>query len=133
MEFKTKMGMERNGTMNYFDLKKLKIKIEKQKRKVAKIRERSTSITQKLSGMPHSGNVSDNVGNAACLLYDAEQVLDKLQRQLDDGINSISDEYIREIIDAKINHNFSWTKIAVSMGGNNTGDSVRMMCTRYKW
>lgn len=119
--------------MNYFDLKKLKIKIEKQKLKVAKIRERSTSITQKLSGMPHSGNVSDNVGNAACLMYDAEQLLDKLQRQLNDGINSISDEYIREIIDAKINHNFSWTKIALSMGGNNTGDSVRMMCTRYKW
>lgn len=119
--------------MNYFDLKRLKIKIENQRLKVAKIRERSTSITQKLSGMPHSGNVSDNVGNAACLLYDAEQLLDKLQQQLDDAINSIPDEYIREMIDAKINHNYSWTKIALSMGGNNTGDSVRMICTRYKW
>lgn len=119
--------------MNYFDVKRLKAKIENQKLKVAKIRERSTSTTPNLNGMPHSSNISDSVGNAACLLYDAERLLKKLQRQLDDGINSIPDEYIREMIDAKINHNFSWTKIAVSMGGNNTGDSVRMMCTRYKW
>ena len=125
--------MERNGTMNYFDLKNLKIKIENQKLKVAKIRERSTSITPNLNGMPHSGNVSDNVGNAACLLYDAERLLDKLQQELNQGINSIPDEYIREMIDAKINHGFSWTKIAVSMGGNNTGDGVRKMCTRYNW
>ena len=119
--------------MNYFDLKKLKIKIEKQKLKVAKIREQSTSITPNLNGMPHSGNVSDNVGNAACLLYDAERLLDKLKRQLDNGIKSIPDDYIKEMIDAKINHGFSWTKIAVSMGGNNTGDGVRKMCTRYNW
>ena len=119
--------------MNYFDLKKLKIKIEKQKLKVAKIREQSTSITPNLNGMPHSGNVSDNVGNAACLLYDAERLLEKLQQELNQGINTIPDDYIREMIDAKINHGFSWTKIAVSMGGNNTGDGVRKMCTRYNW
>ena len=125
--------MEGSEQMNYFDLKKLKIKIEKQKLKVAKIREQSTSITPILNGMPHSGNVSDNVGNAACLLYDAERLLDKLKRQLDNGIKSIPDDYIKEMIDAKINHGFSWTKIAVSMGGNNTGDGVRKMCTRYNW
>lgn len=120
--------------MNYFDLKRLKIKIERQKLRVAKIRSKyGTNVAPNLNGMPHCGNVRDSVSDAVCLLYDAEKFLDKLQQELNDGINSIPDEYIREMIDAKINCNFSWTKVALSTGGNNTGDSVRMMCTRYKW
>ena len=119
--------------MNYFDVKRLKAKIENQKLKVAKIKEKSTSITQTLSGMPGSGKIQDSVLDTVSELDYAEHMLEQLINQLKNAMNSIPDKYIKEMIDAKINHNFSWNKIAMIKGGNNTGDGVRKMCTRYKW
>lgn len=119
--------------LNYFDLKRLKAKIENQKLKVAKIKEKSTGITQTLSGMPGSGGIQDSVLDTVSELDCAERMLEQLIEQLKNAIDSIPDEYIRVMIDTKINHNFSWNKIAMIKGGNNTGDGVRKMCTRYKW
>lgn len=46
-------------------------------------------------------------------------------------INNIPDSFTRRIFRLRFIDNFTWTKIALTIGGNQTGDSVRKICKRY--
>ena len=46
-------------------------------------------------------------------------------------INNIPDSFTRRIFRLRFIENFTWTKIALTIGGNQTGDSVRKICKRY--
>ncbi len=46
-------------------------------------------------------------------------------------IDSIEDSLIRQIITLKYVNGLTWEQVAASIGGNNTADSVRMMCNRF--
>ena len=118
--------------MNYLDCKKLKREIDKQKLRLAEVKESGSSITVSLSDMP-KGGTSVNRTELAVENIEAEEIkLKKLEQQLRDTIDSIPDEYIRKIIDLKINKGKSWTWIAVNKG-NGSKDSIRKMCVRYFW
>lgn len=119
--------------MNYFDLKAISRQIEVQTLKVAEIREKGCKTTRHLGNVPGGGGVSDPVSNSVCNLNAEEMELRKLENNLKTAIESIPNDYIRGMIKQKICYGWSWTKIAMVKGKNNTGDSVRMMCTRYKW
>lgn len=119
--------------MTYFDLKSLQRRIEEQKLTVRQLRENACCISQNISGMPQGGEYKDKLSIAVSKIDEAENKQRLLESEFEQAIYSIKDSYIRKIITCKLKYKWSWTKIAVTLGGNNTGDGVRMMCTRYKW
>ena len=119
--------------MTYFDLRDLQKQIHAQKLKVAQMRENATKTELSIiSDMPKGRKTSDKLSETICNILYEEQILDDLERQLKNSVKAIPNGLMKEIIKGRLN-GWSWTKIAHTIGGNNTADSVRMMCTRYKW
>lgn len=119
--------------MNYYALKKIREKINIQKLKVAAAREQTVSLSAGSDGTPHGSSVSDRVGIGVSQIIAEEEKLNELYDQLTEGIKSVPDEYIKTLIHCKLVKCWSWTRIAQEIGGNNTGDTVRMQCARYHW
>ena len=119
--------------MNYYELKGIKKKIETQKLKVAAVRDKSVSISSASDGSPHCSGVSDRVGMSVGQIIAEEEKLNDLYIQLTEGIKAVPDEYIKTIIHCKLVKGWSWNRIAAEVGGNNTGDGIRMTVIRYKW
>lgn len=120
--------------MNYFDLVRLKKQIESQKLNVARAKEKGTSITIELDDMPKACGSSNKIESSVEMAEIEERKLNLLKKRFDEEIKNIPNEYMRNIIKLKLIHNFSWNKIAIIIGGNNTGDGIRMSVTRrYKW
>lgn len=121
--------------MTYFDLKAISRQIKDQELEIKEIREKGCKVTKTISDMPRGGGVSDKPCDTACRVDAEEYKLAKLKKQFDDSLNSIpdSDKRIRKAIKKKLVSGMTWTQVAMWLGGGNTGDGVRMMCTRYKW
>ncbi len=119
--------------MTYFDLRDLQKQIHAQKLKVAQMRENATKTELSvISDMPKGRKISDRLSETVCNILYEEQILDDLEKQLKNSVKSIPNGLMREIIRGRLN-GWSWTKIAYTIGGKNTADSVRKMCTRYQW
>lgn len=119
--------------MNYYELKSIKKHIDTQKLIVAAARDKAVSINAASDGSPHSSGVSDRVGMSVGKIIVEEEKLNALYTQLTEGIKSVPDEYIKALIHCKLVKCWSWTRIAQEVGGNNTGDGVRMTVVRYRW
>ena len=119
--------------MNYYELKKIKKNIDTQKLIVAAARDKSVSISSASDGSPHCSGVSDRVGMSVGQIIAEEEKLNELYTQLTEGIKAVPDEYIKTLIHCKLVKNWSWTRIAQEIGGNNTGNTIRMQCVRYRW
>lgn len=119
--------------MTYYELKNLKRRLDTQKLKVAALRERAVSVSCAADGLPHGGQVSDKVGVSVGQILAEEERLNILHDKLTDGIQSVPDVYIQTLIHCKLIKNWSWTRIAMELGGGNTGNTVRMQCVRYRW
>lgn len=72
------------------------------------------------------------------LLKEQEEVLEWLQNKINTEIveiekflSTISDSYIRRIINMRFVLHMTWGQIAVKIGGGNTEDSVRKTYERY--
>lgn len=59
-----------------------------------------------------------------------EKLLDT-QNKAEEYIQSIADSRIRRILRFKYFDNYSWLKIALTIGGNATADSIRMEHNRF--
>lgn len=123
----------RGKVLNYYELKKIKKNIDTQKLKVAAARDKAVSISSASDGSPHGGAVSDRVGMSVGRIIAEEEKLNELYTQLTEGIKAVPDEYIKTLIHCKLVKNWSWTRIAQEIGGNNTGNTIRMQCVRYSW
>ena len=119
--------------VTYYELKSLKRRVDTQKLKVAALREQAVSLSQAADGLPHGGQVSDKVGVRVGQILAEEERLNILHDKLTDGIQSVPDAYIQTLIHCKLVKDWSWTRIAMELGGNNTGDSIRMTVVRYRW
>lgn len=119
--------------MDYFDLKEISNELKNQRLKVAMAEEKSISLEQNISGIPSGGTNLNKISVVVEQTEEERKKLDMLEHKLRDEIAIIPNEYFREIIECKLLHNWSWTKIAMKIGNNNTGDGIRMSCTRYKW
>ena len=119
--------------MTYYELKDIKKLIDTQKLKVAAARDKAVSISSASDGSPHGCAVSDRVGMSVGQIIAEEEKLNKLYTQLTEGIKAVPDEYIKTLIHCKLVKNWSWTRIAQEIGGNNTGNTIRMQCVRYRW
>lgn len=59
-----------------------------------------------------------------------EELID-LVEETNEYIESIEDSLIRQIIALRYINGLTWDQVAASIGGNNTADSVRMLCDRF--
>lgn len=59
-----------------------------------------------------------------------EELID-LVEETNEYIESIDDSLIRQIIALRYINGLTWEQVAASIGGNNTADSVRMLCDRF--
>ena len=112
--------------MTYYELKNLKRRVDTQKLKVAALREQAVSCAA-------DGQASDKTGIHIGRIIEEEEKLNALYDKLTDGIKSVPDDYIQTLIHCKLVKGWSWTRIALELGGNNTGDSIRMTVVRYRW
>ena len=119
--------------VTYYELKSIKRRLDTQKLKVVALREQAVSLSQAADGLPHGGQVSDKVGVRVGQIIEEEERLNALYDKLTDGIQSVPDVYIQTLIHCKLVKGWSWTRIALELGGNNTGDSVRKTVVRYNW
>lgn len=119
--------------MNYRELEKLKKRIKAQRLIVAAAKAKAENMSSASDGMAHGCSVSDYVGSNAVKLVFEKEKLDELYKHFADSIRAIPDEYMRNIIRLRAENNWSWAKIALTIGGNLTPDGVRVMCGRYKW
>ena len=119
--------------MTYYELKTIKRRVDTQKLKVAALRDKAVSVSQAADGLPHNGQVSDRTGVSGGQIITEEERLNALYSRLTDGIKSVPDAYIQTLIHCKLIKGWSWTKIAMELGGNNTGDGIRKTVVRYHW
>lgn len=120
--------------MTYYELKGIRKKIDAQKLKVAAARDKSMNLSCTAGGMTgNSGHISDKTGIGVERVVLEEEKLNDLYIQLTEGIKAVPDEYIKTLIHCKLVKCWSWARIAAEVGGNNTGDGIRMTVIRYKW
>ena len=117
--------------MNYYELKRIKQRIDTQKLIVAAARDKGVNISRTADGMPGNAHISDKTGMGVERVILEEEKLNALYTQLTEGSKAIPDEYIKTLIHCKLVKSWSWARIASEVGGNNTGDGIRKAVVRY--
>lgn len=112
--------------------------IERERRQLAELRARGTSVTAQVSGLPHVGGAYDKIGEHAIEMADLEALIDIHIRQsvaeykrLNQYIQEVIDPQMRTILSLRYINGMSWRQIAFSIGGGNTEDSTKKMAYRY--
>lgn len=116
----------------------LKKEIEIQRNRLCELENIASSCTAKITGMPHSKEISDKVGKYATQIADLKYLLDlnlkkcffELNR-LTEYIQSVDDSLVRQIMTYRYIHGFNWQKTAFSIGGNNNPYNLKMRLYRY--
>ena len=88
--------------------------------------------------MPHAPGVADKIGNCVAEIADLRGIIDaNIQKcwyelnRLNRFIQSIDDSQMRQIMTLRYINGLSWRQVAMSIGGGNTEDGVRMMHNRF--
>lgn len=112
--------------------------VECQQIRIKELEALASSSTSKITGLPHSTDVSNKVEKYAVQIADLKSALDiKLSKCLNElksiseYVNSIDDPLIRQIVSYRFISCFSWEKTARSIGGNNKAESLRKKLYRY--
>ena len=112
--------------------------IEQYEQKLSELRSDACDTSSKITGMPHCGGASDKVSKIAVEIAYITETIENKKRQcwveyhrLIDYINGIEDSLTRSIFTFRFVNGFSWLRVAMSIGGDNTEDSVRKTVDRY--
>lgn len=102
------------------------------------LRSRATATTSSLTGLPNAPGYSDKVGDCAAAIADLEEIInERLERcvaklrEVEMYISNIDDSLTRQVMMLRFAYDLPWRDVAAQVGGNNTEDSVRKICTRY--
>lgn len=111
--------------------------IERDKMRLAELEAAATSVTPKITGLPHIGSVSNKTAIAA-EIADLRTIIDARVRmcvamynRINRYIATIDDSLMRQIITLRYIEGLPWHQVAAHIGGNNTADSVKKMCYRF--
>lgn len=117
----------------------LRREIERDRRRIAELREKATSASSFPDGMwgPHAG-VSDRVGCCAAAIADLSKELavnlDRAVRreaEITRFIDGVEDPRIRLILKLRFVDCLPWFKVAMEIGGGNSDASVKMCFRRW--
>lgn len=109
------------------------------RRRLQELEVKALPGAQKITCTSNSyGGVHDVVGNCAAEIADLRGIIEAKHKQclyersrLERYIASVDDSLLRQIFTCRFVHCMSWVKVASKLGGSNTADGVRMMCSRY--
>ena len=114
----------------------LRKEIEMYEQMIKKLQSEAEITTQKITGMPSSGNVSDKVGQIAADIADYKALIDcdkkKCKYELEKlhkYIQSIDDSLTRQIFTLRFINGCNWNKVADAIGSSEY--SVKHICYRY--
>lgn len=116
----------------------LKKEIRQLEQRINELETAATNCTVKITGLPSGRGISDKIGNYAAQIADLKSLLDlnlkkcfyELNR-LDRYIESVNDPLLRQIMTYRFINGYSWSKIAYTIGGNNTPDGLRIKMMRF--
>lgn len=115
----------------------LNLEISREKDRLKSLEEAATNTAAKISGLPHMSGISDKTAIAS-EIADTKAIIEHKNKEAIIEYNrimryiaKIDDSCIRQIITLRYIDGKSWASIAMTIGGNNTPDSVRMMHNRY--
>lgn len=112
--------------------------IKKDKERLEELETQATKITQDIKGMPFTVGTSDKTGGFAIEIAEQKGLIESklnqciiLKNRIYRYINTIDDSLTRQIFTERYIDLKTWLKIALSVGGDNTADSVRMIHNRF--
>lgn len=116
----------------------LRREIASDRERLAKLEAAATAVSPSSSGMPGGkGKVSDKTALATEIADLRALIRRKINREEDEllqlmsFIDSIDDSLTRQIFTARFVDGLSWAAVAMKVGGGNTPESVRQLCSRY--
>ncbi len=116
------------------EIKQINKEISRLRSKMIRLENEALNTAPKLTDLPGANNVSDKVGNTVAQVADIQREIQNLEILRNSALNRLSRDIFEEnCLFMRLSLHYSWTKIALQVGGNNTADGVRMMCERYSW
>lgn len=133
--FEEAVGITKKELSQLYYLNK---EIRQQQERLQELEALAASCTQKITGLPSGGGVSDRMSKCAIEIADLKALIDlnlkkcfyelnKLNRYID----GIGDSQMRMIMSLRYINGLSWRQVAFSIGGGNTEDSVRKAHDRF--
>ena len=116
----------------------LKNEIEQLELKIKKLEDEATDTSAKITGMPHSADIRDKIGETVANL-DAykTKLIDRHKRysieliRLNDYISACPDSLTRQILTYRFVNGLSWNQVAAHIGHTVTVWSVKDTAYRY--
>ncbi len=116
------------------DIKHINKEISRLRAKVVRLESEAVNTTAKMSDTPAVGCATDKIGNAVTEITDIQREIQNLEILRNSALNRLSRDIFEEnCLFMRLSLHYSWTKIAVQVGGNNTADGIRKICDRYSW
>lgn len=120
--------------MTVKEIKAINKKISNLRAKIARLEGEATNTSSNITGMPLTKGATDKIGKTVAQIVDTQKEIQNLEILRNSALNRLSRDIFEEnCIFMRLSLKYSWTKIAMECGGNNTADGIRMMCERYKW
>lgn len=117
-----------------YELRKINNEIKHLKAKLIVLESKVTKTNAELSLAPASGDVSDKVGDLTTQIVHIKRQISELVILKETEIKRLNNDIFQEnCLFMHFALGYSWTKIAMQIGGNNTANGIRMKCERYSW
>ena len=120
--------------MNLKELKALDKRVKRLREQIKHLQAAAYCTTSSFSASAHGkGTIPDKVGMNAAKIADLTVELDKLTKERNAALNSLSYEVdAANCIYLHVACGYSWQQIA-DLVDRDTADAVKAMCKRYKW
>jgi hypothetical protein len=112
--------------------------IEQQKRRLCELETSAYSCTSSITRMPHGSGVSDKIGKYAVEIAELKALIElNIQKcwhelnRLNRYIQAVDDSLTRQVLALRYINGLSWLQVAMSIGGDNKANTVRMIAERY--
>lgn len=112
--------------------------IEREQQQLSELRARLTPGAARLTGMPHTQNTGDPVGEAAAEIADLARLIELHLRQsrreyarLTGYIQTVDDPRMRMLLYLRYVCGMNWRQVARAAGGGNTEDGVKKAVYRF--
>lgn len=116
----------------------LKREIEADKKELENVRRDAYAPkSPNLSGMPSGGGDNRIERDVAKITYLEDLIAAKIKRceteriVLEEYIMTIPDSLTRQVFEYRFVNGLPWSQVAANIGGNNTENGVKQLCSRY--
>jgi predicted nuclease with TOPRIM domain len=120
---------------HHFELRRL---LKENQELIAALRASAEPGAQALTGMPHSSEARDKVGDLAVEIADLEERIRFLTSEIKESenylnqfFNTIENSQTRLIFQLRFLRGCTWHEVAAIVGGRNTEASIKSVCYRY--